>query len=158
MTDVESVPFAVQTGFVNKTLQFILGYHASLLVIILEVENGCLEVGWLKQTDELGYWAYATRNSIIDTRHLVSNVDVWAVHVERMGKYTDFFFVKFIVKARALNVRKIVCENGSSTALIADCVPYIGMYWNLCFIIVKVGWLVRAFVRQTVNIYLVYVF
>ena len=107
-----------------------------------------MEFGWLKQTDELGYWTYATRNWIIDTRHLVSNADVWAVHVERMGKYTEFFFlVKFIVKARALSVTKVVCENGISMALIADCVLYIGMYWKLWFIIVEVGWLVGWLVR-----------
>ena len=57
-----------------------------------------MEFGWLKQTDELGYWTYATRNWIIDTRHLVSNADVWAVHVERMGKYTEFFFSRKIYR------------------------------------------------------------
>jgi hypothetical protein len=49
---------------------------------------------------------------MIDTHHLVSNVDVWAVHVDRMGKYTNFFFVKSVVKARTLNVMDIVCEIG----------------------------------------------
>jgi hypothetical protein len=60
-----------------------------------------LEVGWLKQTDELGYWAHATRNWIIGTRHLVSNADVWAVHVERMGKYTEFFSRKIYRKSES---------------------------------------------------------
>jgi hypothetical protein len=97
------------------------------------------------------------------------------------GYIYRILFVKFIVKARRLNVREIVCENGSSMALTQDCVLCTGIYWKLWFVMVEVrslvgwlvgwlvgslvgcliGWLVGSCVRssvKTVNIYLVYVF